>query len=190
MKDKPTFWKNLSIVIVVALLGTLLIASYFIPVIGPSKNREHEDVGYSCYDVVVGMNATSMEELTDSQETAVFAISVNEGKAGQLVRVVGVLGLVNAMIGAAMLLCAIASVFLKTNIIRISSIGFAIAGACISICIIALICTYLGMPTSAYPYSFYNSIHAASFVMLAASLFGGTASWFLDYFGKEKAKQE
>ena len=37
MKNKATFYKNLSIVIVVALMGVLLIASYFIPIMKPSE---------------------------------------------------------------------------------------------------------------------------------------------------------
>lgn len=192
MKDKATFLKNLGIVIVVALMGILLIASYFIPVIGPSETHKSEDVdkSYSCYDVVVAMNATSFDDLSAGQVEAVFAVSKNEGTAGQLIRVVGVLGMINAMIGAAMLICAVATIFLKTNILRVSALAFGIAAAGVAIAIITLICSYLGIMTeAAHPYSFYYAIHASSFVMLAASLFGGVGAWFLGFFDREKAKQ-
>lgn len=193
MKDKATFWKNMSVVIVVALMGILLIASYFIPVIGPSDVYKDSDTDktYSCYDIVVAMNATSMDDLNESQETAIFAISENEGKAGQIVRVVGILGMINAMVGAVILVCAIATVFFKHNILRTSTMAFAISAALVSIAIISLICSYLGIVTeSTYPYSFYNSIHASSFVMLAASLFAGVGSWFLGFFDNKKERQE
>ena len=193
MKNKGNFFKNLSIAIVVALMGALLIASFFIPVIGPSETHKNEgvDKNYSCYDVVVAMNATSMEDLSSSQIEAVFAVSKTEGEAGQLIRVVGVLGMINAMIGVAILICSIATLFLKHNILRLASIGFAISAVCVSIAALAIICSYLGISTEAlHPYSFYYSIHASSFVMLAAGLLAGAGSWFLGCFGKEKAKQE
>ena len=188
MKDKATFFKNLSIVIVVALMGALLIASYFIPIMGSS---EHSSVpSYSCRDVVVAMKATKQEDLsTASIQEAWSSISENEGKAGQLLRVVGVLGMINAMIGAALLICAVATIFIKSNLFRVASISFAAAALGVSIAIVAILCSYLGLPTILkLPYSYYYSIKAGSFVMMAASLFGGVGSWFLGFF--EKAKPE
>lgn len=186
MKDKATFYKNLSIVIVVALMGVLLIASYFIPIMGPSKNLSASN--YSCRDVVVAMNVKTEEDLSsEGIEEAWRIISESEGKAGQLIRVVGVLGMMNAMIGAAMLICAITTIFFKSNIFRIASIAFAIAALCLSISMVAILCAYLAMPTdSSLPYSYYYSIRAGSFVMMAASLFGGVGAWFLGFFDKEK----
>ncbi len=188
MKDKATFFKNLSIVIVVALMGVLLIASYFIPIMGAS---EHSRVSsYSCRDVVVAMKAEKQEDLyTTSIQEAHSCISENEGKAGQLIRVVGVLGMINAMIGAAILICAVATVFLKYNILRIAALAFAIAALAVSIAMIVMLCSYLGIVTeSTHPYAFYYSISAASFVMLGASLFSGAGSWFLGFFDKEETK--
>lgn len=192
MKDKATFWKNMSIVIVVALLGILLIASYFIPVISPTKMYEAErEVKYSCCDIVNGMNATTLEDVEDpAVYTAWRCVSINEGTAGQLVRVVGVLGMINAMIGAVILICAVATIFFKMNILRLASLGFAIASVAISVAMIAIICVYLGIDVGSVAYAFYYEIHAASFVMLAASLFAGVGSWFLGFFDKHKAKQE
>ena len=121
MKNKATFYKNLSIVIVVALMGVLLIASYFIPIMKPSETYRVDGVNknYSCRDVVVAMNADSLDDLSPAQNEAFFVVSKTEGKAGQLIRVVGVLGMINAMIGVAILICAVATVFLKYNILRI-----------------------------------------------------------------------
>lgn len=192
MKDKKKFIGNICIAIVVALMGALLIASYFIPVLGPTKSQESVSTKYSCCDVIKAMNATKDADLSsEAIEEAWRCISETEGTAGQLVRIVGVLGMINAMIGAAIAICAIASIFLKYNILRVASLGFCVAALLVSIAIITLICVYLGIiTTSTYPYSFYYLIHAASFVMLAASLFGGVGSWFLGYFDKEQAKQE
>lgn len=186
MKDKTTFLKNLSIVIVVALMGVLLIASYFIPIMGATKNSSVSS--YSCRDVVVAMKAENQEDLyTASIQEAHASISENEGTAGQLIRVVGVLGMINAMIGAALLICAIATIFIKSNIFRVSSMAFAVAALCVSIAIIAILCSYLGTSTMLnLPYSYYYSIKAGSFVMMAASLFGGVGSWFLGFFEKSK----
>lgn len=190
MKDKATFYKNLSIVIVVALMGALLIASYFIPIMGPSKNLTASN--YSCRDVVVAMNATKKEDLsTSSIQEAFSCISEHEGKAGQLIRVVGVLGMMNAMIGAAMLICALTTIFFKSNIFRIASIAFAVSALCVSIAIIAILCSYLAMPTdSTLPYSYYYAIRAGSFIMMGASLFGGAGAWFLGFFDKEGHNKE
>lgn len=192
MKDKKILIKNLCVAIVVALMGLLLVAGFFIPVIGPTKTQESVSTKYSCCDIIKGMNATKESDLsTEAIEEAWRCISETEGKAGQLVRIVGVLGMINAMIGAAIAICAIASIFLKYNILRFSSMGFCVAAALVSIAMITLICVYLGIITSAtYPYSFYYLIHAASFVMLAASLFGGVGSWFLGFFDREAAEQE
>ena len=190
MKDKTTFLKNLSIVIVVALMGVLLIASYFIPVMGASKN--YDTSSYSCRDVVVAMKAESRDDLYNEAIIAADAgISEYEGKQGKIIRAVGVLGMINAMIGAALLICAIATIFIKGNILRISSIAFAVAALCVSITIIALLCVYLGGLTELqYSYSYYYAIKAGSFVMMAASLFGGTGAWFLGFFNKEKHQTE
>lgn len=190
MKDKATFLKNLSIVIVVALMGVLLIASYFIPIMGAS---EHSRVSsYSCRDVVVAMKAEKQEDLyTTSIQEAHSCISENEGKAGQLIRVAGVLGMINAMIGAALLICAVATIFIKSNLFRVASMAFAIAALCVSIAMIAILGSYLGLPTMLeLPYSYYYSIMAGSFVMMAASLFGGVGSWFLGFFEKSKPEVE
>lgn len=186
MKNKATFLKNLSIVIVVALMGALLIASYFIPIMGSS---EHSSVpSYSCRDVVVAMKATQQEDLsTASIQEAWSSISETEGKAGQLIRVVGVLGMINAMIGAALLICAIATIFIKSNFFRIGCIAFAVAALGISIAMVSILCSYLALPTILkLPYSYYYSINAGSFVMMGASLFGGVGSWFLGFFEKTK----
>lgn len=192
MKNKATFLKNLSIVIVVALMGVLLIASYFIPIMKPSETYRVDGVNknYSCRDVVVAMNATKQEDLsTSSIQEAFSCISEHEGKAGQLIRVVGVLGMINAMIGVAILICAVATVFLKYNILRIAALAFAIAALAVSIAMIVMLCSYLGIVTeSTHPYAFYYSISAASFVMLGASLFSGAGSWFLGFFDKEETK--
>lgn len=191
MKNKATFLKNLSIVIVVALMGVLLIASYFIPIMKPSETYRVDGVNknYSCRDVVVAMNADSLDNLSPAQNEAFFVVSKTEGKAGQLIRVVGVLGMINAMIGAAILICAVATVFLKYNILRIAALAFAIAALAVSIAMIVMLCSYLGIVTeSTHPYAFYYSISAASFVMLGASLFSGTGSWFLGFFDKEETK--
>lgn len=184
MKNKATFYKNLSIVIVVALMGVLLIASYFIPIMKPSETYRVDGVNknYSCRDVVVAMNADSLDDLSPAQNEAFFVVSKTEGKAGQLIRVVGVLGMINAMIGAAILICAVATVFLKYNILRIAALA-------VSIAMIVMLCSYLGIVTeSTHPYAFYYSISAASFVMLGASLFSGAGSWFLGFFDKEETK--
>ena len=191
MKNKATFLKNLSIVIVVALMGVLLIASYFIPIMKPSETYRVDGVNknYSCRDVVVAMNADSLDDLSTAQNEAFFVVSKTEGKAGQLIRVVGVLGMINAMIGAAILICAVATVFLKYNILRIAALAFAIAALAVSIAMIVMLCSYLGIVTeSTHPYAFYYSISAASFVMLGACLFCGAGSWFLGFFDKEETK--
>ena len=191
MKNKATFLKNLSIVIVVALMGVLLIASYFIPIMKPSETYRVDGVNknYSCRDVVVAMNADSLDDLSPAQNEAFFVVSKTEGKAGQLIRVVGVLGMINAMIGAAILICAVATVFLKYNILRIAALAFAIAALAVSIAMIVMLCSYLGIVTeSTHPYAFYYSISAASFEMLGASLFSGAGSWFLGFFDKEETK--
>lgn len=191
MKNKATFYKNLSIVIVVALMGVLLIASYFIPIMKPSETYRVDGVNknYSCRDVVVAMNADSLDNLSPAQNEAFFVVSKTEGKAGQLIRVVGVLGMINAMIGAAILICAVATVFLKYNILRIAALAFAIAALAVSIAMIVMLCSYLGIVTeSTHPYAFYYSISAASFVMLGASLFSSAGSWFLGFFDKEETK--
>ena len=169
MKNKATFLKNLSIVIVVALMGVLLIASYFIPIMKPSETYRVDGVNknYSCRDVVVAMNADSLDDLSPAQNEAFFVVSKTEGKAGQLIRVVG---MINAMIGVAILICAVATVFLKYNILRIAALAFAIAALAVSIAMIVMLCSYLGIVTeSTHPYAFYYSISAASFVMLGAS---------------------
>lgn len=186
MKDKAAFFKKLSIVIVVALMGVLLVASYFIPIMGPANKRT--SATYSCRDVVVAMNAKTQDDLyTENIKEASYIISKSEGKAGELIRVVGVLGLVNAMIGGALIICAIASLFFGGNIFRFSSVAFSVAALCVAISMIALLCVYLGMVTeSSYPYSYYYAINAASFVMMGASLFGGFGSWFLNWFDKNK----
>lgn len=69
MKNKATFLKNLSIVIVVALMGVLLIASYFIPIMKPSETYRVDGVNknYSCRDVVVAMNADSLDDLSPAK---------------------------------------------------------------------------------------------------------------------------
>lgn len=191
MKNKATFLKNLSIVIVVALMGVLLIASYFIPIMKPSETYRVDGVNknYSCRDVVVAMNADSLDDLSPAQNEAFFVVSKTEGKAGQLIRVVGVLGMINAMIGAAILICAVATVFLKYNILRIAALAFAIAALAVLIAMIVMLCSYLGIVTeSTHPYAFYYSISAASFVMLGASLFSGAGSWFLGFFNKEETR--
>ena len=188
MSNKAIFWKNLSMVIVVVLMGALLIASYFIPVMKPSETYRVDgvDKNYSCRDVVVAMNATDIEDLSTAQVEALFAVSESEGTAGKLIRVVGVLGMINAMIGAAILICAIATIILRNNnILRVAAIAFAIAALAVSIAMIALICSYLGIVTeSTHPYAFYYSVGASSFVMLGASLFAGTGSWFLGFFDR------
>ena len=141
MKNKATFLKNLSIVIVVALMGVLLIASYFIPIMKPSETYRVDGVNknYSCRDVVVAMNADSLDDLSPAQNEAFFVVSKTEGKAGQLIRVVGVLGMINAMIGVAILICAVATVFLKYNILRIAALAFAIAALAVSIAMIVML---------------------------------------------------
>ena len=181
MKNKATFLKNLSIVIVVALMGVLLIASDFIPIMKPSETYRVDGVNknYSCRDVVVAMNADSLDDLSPAQNEAFFVVSKTEGKAGQLIRVVGV----------AIVICAVATVFLKYNILRIAALAFAIAALAVSIAMIVMLCSYLGIVTeSTHPYAFYYSISAASFVMLGASLFSGAGSWFLGFFDKEETK--
>lgn len=97
--------------------------------------------------------------------------------------------MINAMIGVAILICAVATVFLKYNILRIAALAFAIAALAVSIAMIVMLCSYLGIVTeSTHPYAFYYSISAASFVMLGASLFSGAGSWFLGFFNKEETK--
>ena len=69
--------------------------------------------------------------------------------------------------------------------------AFAIAALCVSIAMIAILGSYLGLPTMLeLPYSYYYSIMAGSFVMMAASLFGGVGSWFLGFFEKSKPEVE
>lgn len=188
MKNKADFFKDLSIVIVVVLLGALLIASFFIPIMGAS---DHTSIpSYSCRDVVAAMRAQKTEDLfSDGVNEAFASISEHEGTAGLLIRIVGVIGMANAMIGAALVVCAIATLFIRSNFFRIAAFSFAVAAFVASITMITLLCVYLGIvTTSSLPYSYYYSIRSGAFVMMAASLCSGASAWFLDYFerGKEQ----
>lgn len=191
MKDKSKL-RNLCIVIFVVLMGALLVGSFFLPIIGPSANYadSSDDKSYSCYDIVVATNADDMNDLTNGQLEAFYAISTTEGRAGRCMKIVGVLGMIVAMIGAVLAICAICMPLFKTDMLRTVTISFAFAALAVSIAILTIVCIYLGIETaSTYPYSYYYAICAAGFVMLGASLFGGAGAWFLGFFDKEKAKQ-
>lgn len=181
---KVIFNKSFIFSIIVAVMSALLIACFFIPVIGPSERyRDTNMAGYSCKDIIVAINANTPEEaanLSASEEKAWFEVNSPAEDGAKMVKVIGIVGLVNAMIGAIMLVVSILSIFYRSAFVSSGLLALYIIGVLASVAIIILMCIYLKMPSgTSGTYSYWYSVSASAFVMLGATLIGGTCSCFI-----------
>ncbi len=178
--------KNLIIVIVLCLMGALLIAGFFIPIITPSSRYEDFSSSYSCKDLVVANRGDKdYKDMTPEEQEAYKAISdatskkADQQKAGKIATILGTIGLINCFVGALLIICSVLWLFMAQNMMKMLLIIFGIVGFALSITTITLICVYLGIPKDTMQYSYFHSIGAGSFISLGVCAAASIAPAFL-----------